>query len=142
MNAILPIAVHIILKKNDKIFLLKRKNTGFKDSQWSLPAGRVEKKESLIQAAIRETKEETGVKIGAKDLSEPLIMHYCDKRGERIYAFFICNSWIGEPKNVEPGKCSQAAWFNIKNLPPKTIKHVKKAIKTIEKGKKYIEFGF
>jgi ADP-ribose pyrophosphatase YjhB (NUDIX family) len=80
------------LQRAQEVFLLKRFNTGFKDNLWSLPAGRVNKGESLAQAATREVKEETGVSINLKNLSKPLIMHYCDERGEKIYVFlFVIN---------------------------------------------------
>lgn len=140
--ATLPIAVHIILQQNTQIFLLKRCGTGYKDGLWSLPAGRLEKHESLTQAAIREANEEAGVNIKASDLSEPLVMHHHDDRGERIYVFFMCGAWDGEPRNMEPDKCSEARWFQYTELPMEIIEHVKEAIHAIQAGKRYMEYGF
>ena len=52
----------VVLLQNEKILLVKRKfepKKGF----WSLPAGFVEYDESPKQAAVRETKEETGLDV-------------------------------------------------------------------------------
>lgn len=141
-HAILPVAVHVILVRNDKILLLHRENTGFNDDKWSVPAGRLDSGESIISGAIREAEEEVGVKIDPKNFESTLIMHHHDDRGERIYSFFLCREWENEPVNSEPDKCKEIAWFKIVDLPETTIKHVKVAIESILKGVNYLEFGF
>lgn len=54
--------VDAIIKYEDKIVLVKRKNIPFKD-MWALPGGFVEKDEMLQNAVKREVKEETNVRI-------------------------------------------------------------------------------
>lgn len=51
-------AATIILNKNKEILLIKGPKKG-----WEMPGGKVEKGESLKDAAIRETKEECGLDI-------------------------------------------------------------------------------
>ena len=140
--SIIPIAVHIFLIKNKSVFLLKRKNTGFKDNMWSVPAGRVENDESLTNAVQREAKEETGVQIKIKDLSEPLFIYYHNKKGGRLYVFFSCNKWKGIPHNNEPAKSSETKWFPNNQLPKNLVNHVRVSIKSFLCGKRFIEFGF
>lgn len=43
--------------------ILLAKPTGNKDKMWGIPKGKVEKDESYLQTAIRETEEEIGVQI-------------------------------------------------------------------------------
>ncbi|WP_394186776.1 NUDIX hydrolase [Metabacillus halosaccharovorans] len=51
-------AATIVINKEDKILLIKGPKRG-----WEMPGGQVEEGESLKDAAIRETKEETGIDI-------------------------------------------------------------------------------
>ena len=51
-------AAAIVLNEKDEILLIKGPRRG-----WEMPGGQVEEGESLSQAAIRETKEESGIDI-------------------------------------------------------------------------------
>lgn len=141
-NFNLPVAVHIFLLKEKKVLLMERANTGFNDGKWSVPAGRLDSNESIRQGAAREAKEEVGVSVDVEDLSEPLVMHHKDERGERIYFFFIGRKWEGELENCEPEKCSRLEWFDIEKLPETLIPHVRVALNEMMNGETYIEFGF
>lgn len=141
--AIFKAAVHILLIKNKKIFLLKRKNTGFKDGMWSVPSGRVEKDEPFTKAMEREAKEEAGIIVVKNDLSEPRFIYYNHPEGERLYIFFLCTKWQGDPNNNEPHKCKEAKWFPVSSLPQNLIPEVEIAIKSLLKNKKtLIEINF
>lgn len=118
---------------------MKRFNTGFKDNMWSLPGGRVEKRETLTQAACREAEEETGVSINPKNLSPPLIVYFQESQKRKIYAFFLTTRWKGSPYNKEKDKALKARWFPIKELPKNIIEHVKQGILAKIKGKTYLE---
>ena len=64
----LLVAVYLIFRDGDKVLLLKRANTGYRDGYYSLPSGHLNGGEPAIRAAIREAKEEVGVDIDLKDL--------------------------------------------------------------------------
>jgi len=70
-----PIDIHVIFRRNDRVLLGERHNTGFGDGHFHLPAGHLEHGESIVDAAIREAWEETGVKIAACDLSLVYLAH-------------------------------------------------------------------
>ena len=54
-----------IVHHDGKILLLKRLNTKkFFSSNWEMPGGKLDSGESLVEAVIRETKEETGLDAG------------------------------------------------------------------------------
>lgn len=139
-NANLPVAVHTFLLRDSSILLIKRVNTGFKDGFWSVPAGRLNSDETIRQALVREAKEEVDVNIDIKDLSKPTVMHHKDYRGERLYFFSCCDTWEGEPKNMEMDKCEKIEWFNLNDLPDKVVEHVKLVIENIDNS--YFEYGF
>lgn len=119
------VAVYLILKKNNQILLLCRKNTGFDDGKWSLPAGHVDENESALTALIREAKEEIGITIN-DDL--PRLVYTLHRRsGDRTYIdlWFEVDSITAEPVNCEPHKCSMLLWANPNDLPVNTQSYVK-----------------
>lgn len=56
------VVVGCLLKKDNK-YLLVQENQSSARGLWNLPAGHVDKNEELKAAAIRETKEETGLEV-------------------------------------------------------------------------------
>jgi 8-oxo-dGTP pyrophosphatase MutT (NUDIX family) len=135
-------AGYVILKKKNKILLSRRFNTGFMDGYFGLPAGHTEENESFLQTTIREAYEEVGVKISAKDLKLVHLMHRCfgvHAIDFRIDAFYICEKWKGEAKNMEPNKCDDLRWVEINKLPKNTIPYIKIAIKNFINGKIFSE---
>src|ERR1017187_7851758 len=61
--------VHLLLLNPEGLVLFgRRQNTGFEDGAWHVPAGHLEASESVVQALIREAKEEVGVTIAPEDV--------------------------------------------------------------------------
>lgn len=133
-------AVYLFLIKNNKLFLLRRKNTGWKDGEYGVPAGHLEKDETILQAAVRETKEETTVDIDAKDLKFIHIMHRKGGKGEYIDIYFTVNKWQGEPKIGEKDKSDEVNWFSIDSLPLNTIDYMRKALENWQERILFSEF--
>ena len=53
--------VHLLLLNSDgEVLFGRRQNTGFEDGAWHVPSGHLEAGESVVQALIREAKEEIG----------------------------------------------------------------------------------
>ena len=138
------VAIHIMLVRDDKVLLLRRFNTGYEDGKYSLVAGHVEKGESIIDAGIREAKEEIGVVI----LPENLIMCGSMHRksdDERIDYFGCVRIWENEPYNREEEKCDDLRWAKWDEIPNNTIPYIKEAIqKTFTRPNFlwYEEFGW
>jgi 8-oxo-dGTP diphosphatase len=109
-------AVLILLKKDNKVFLIKRKNTGFDDEKYAIPGGHLEGNETARSAAIREAYEELGVKIHLDDLQFLNVTHLVTN-SERIHFTFLVEKWVGTPKNNEVAKASAAGWYSLEKLP-------------------------
>lgn len=131
--------VHLLLEKEGKVLLSLRQNTGFEDNRYGLVAGHLESGESPIQAIIRETKEEIGVKVNPQDLKVVHTMHRRTNR-ENIDIFMKCMSWEGEVKNCEPDKCGQIAFYPVNFLPENTIPYIKFSLEQIALGHGYSEY--
>lgn len=57
----------LVINKKGKWLVVKKKYSGLK-GMWSLPAGFVNPGETVDEAAIRETKEETGIRTVSKGI--------------------------------------------------------------------------
>ena len=132
----LVVAVYVLFRREDKILMLRRFNTGWEDGNYSMVAGHIDGDEPLAEAAAREALEEAGVKVDRKDLVLRTVMHR-RSNDERIEFLFEAMTWEGEPRNMEPGKCDDLSWYPITSLPPNTIPHVRKAIENALAGVPY-----
>lgn len=127
MRATFPVTVHLFFFRDDQILLLRRFNTGFRDGEYSVPAGHLDGGETVMQAAIREAEEETGVQIVESDITFSTVMHRIED-DERVDFFVQVHQWQGEPINTEPEKCDDLRWVEIHALPANTIPYVRQAL--------------
>lgn len=137
--------VYLILMKDNKILLSRRYNTGFHDGEYSFPAGHLTENETLIQAIIREAKEEIGIKVNPEDLKLIHVIHRKkekDREEDRINFFFIAKKWAGAPKIMEPYKCDDLDWFPFNKLPKNIIPYIRQTIESFKNNVFYSEFGW
>ena len=126
----LPISVQLIIENNNKILLLKRKNTGYEDGKYCLPGGHLEKNESIRSAIIREAKEEIGIELSKEDLELYKILNRkISEEIEYIDFIFRTTIWKGKIQNKENDKCEEIIWKNKNELPENTLGFVKEIIK-------------
>jgi len=143
-------AAYILFRKGDEILLLRRAHTGYRDGEYSLPAGHVggadeQGGESAIAAAAREAKEEVGVDIAATDLQLAHTMHRYNTDPvphERIDLFFEAQKLHGEIANAEPHKCDELRWVRPDVLPDNVIPEVRQALEKIAEHQPYSSFNF
>ncbi|MDQ5954514.1 MAG: 8-oxo-dGTP diphosphatase, partial [Patescibacteria group bacterium] len=134
-------AVYLVARKEDKILLLRRFNTGWMDGMYTLPAGHIDGNETAEQAMVREAKEEVNLDILPEDFSIVHIMHR--NSGDREYFDIFCEpkNLNGEPKNNEENKCDDLNWFPIDALPENTLDYIKQALKLISEKQFFSNFG-
>src|SRR5687768_4567724 len=100
-RALFPVTVHLFFFREDQILLLRRFNTGYRDGEYSVPAGHLDGNETVIGAGMREAEEEVGVKLEADDMIFSSVMHRTED-DERVDFFVHVHKWLGEPFNAEP----------------------------------------
>jgi 8-oxo-dGTP diphosphatase len=135
-------AVYLICQQDNEILMLRRFNTGYKDGQYSLPAGHINGNETLTEAVIREADEEINIKIKAKDLNFVHAMHRKSIPTEYLDFFFLINKWNGLPIINEPNKSDQLKWFKIGTLPKNAISEIRHALNCWQKNIYYSEFNW
>ncbi|MFV0557480.1 MAG: NUDIX hydrolase, partial [Enterococcus sp.] len=98
-----------------KTLLIKRKSHPYRNS-WALPGGFVLPNESTGQSVIRETGEETGVKIAAHNIEQ---LHTFsrpnrDPRGWVVTVSYL--AFIGEEPLIAGDDANEVRWFNMERI--------------------------
>lgn len=104
-------AVRCYLIKNNKVVVTKYKQGNKKEGYYDIPGGKIEKGEIPEETAIREMKEETGLKVKNLKYKGNMIIEYPN----RIFDFdvFITNESEGEPQEFEE---NTSEWIEINEL--------------------------
>ena len=104
-------AVRCYLVKDNKVVVTKYKEENKKAGYYEIPGGKIEEGETSEQTAIREMKEETGLKIKNLKYKGKMIIEYPN----RIFDFevFICNECEGKPQDFEE---NTSEWIEINEL--------------------------
>lgn len=136
-------AVYLVLRKDNKVLLLRRANTGYQDGKYGLVAGHLDGDELATVAMAREAKEEAGIGVDPAQLK---FVHFAHRLGrgqigqERVDLFYELHEWQGQIKNAEPEKCDDLSWFDIDNLPENMLPFVRRVLNDILNGIPYSEY--
>lgn len=131
-------AVYLILRDSDnRICMIRRCNTGYMDGFYSLPAGHVEKDETVLEVMIHEVKEEVDITITTDNLKLIHVNSRTDTDPNRINFLFECSRWQGEVFNQEPDKCDDIKWFSPDNLPENIVPEFAKSLPDINQNNFY-----
>lgn len=122
------VSVNLILKKNNRILLMRRFNTGWNDGKYALMGGHVEDMENPVDAVIREAREELRLNLEKENLNYKMTMPVFP---DHIYIYFECENFDGEPINNEPNECDDVRFFDIENLPENMIDADRQALRSI-----------
>ena len=128
--------VHVILRRGGRVLLLRRAGDTYASGQLCLPSGHLEQGESILAAAVRETREETGITLDPAALRHVLSIHQRNpgSRHARIGFAFEPRAWDGEPVNAEPRKHSALIWADPARLPPDTVGYAAAVITAVGHG--------
>ena len=122
----------LVVNDNDEILLVR---SWLGHQRWSLPGGGIRQGESLVSAAVRETFEETGVRLDERQ---------CRRLGEFANgdssAPFTVDCWLAQTAK-QPARVAgkhrlevlDAAWFPASRLPSRRSTTVDRALKLYKK---------
>ncbi len=121
MEKVIKVGVGVIIEYDNKILLGHRVNN-YRDSggiyepdSWTLPGGKQEFEETIIEAAKREVKEETNL-----DTHDVRVLTAIDDFQEnKHYITITCIAKVNVPdmQVTEPDKIDEWRWFAIDDLP-------------------------
>jgi len=111
------VAVGAVVFHRGRVLLVRRSNPPAKD-QWAIPGGRVKLGESLRQAAERETREETGVRVAAKDpvFTFEVIDRDCQGKVRFHYLIVDLDAEFKEGRPTAGDDATDAAWISPEEL--------------------------
>jgi len=104
------LAVNIAVIQENKILLTRREDF----ETWILPSGGVEDEESLGQAAIRETKEETGLDV---ELTRLVGIYSRLGNMSPVHAVLFVAKPIGGEIKCQEGETIAVEWFDFDKIP-------------------------
>ena len=133
MNNYIKVGIGVVVCNGNKVLLghrvTKYKDTGgiYEPDSWTLPGGKQEYDETIIECAIRETKEETNLDItnvsvfGADD-DISIDRHY-------VTIHTYATSFTGTPMVMEKDKIDEWKWYEFDKLPQNIYSPSQKTLK-------------
>jgi 8-oxo-dGTP pyrophosphatase MutT (NUDIX family) len=116
-NSLVPSVNSIVVNNQGQILLIQRTDNG----NWSLPGGAMDLGESIRQAAIRETLEETGIQTEVTGINGIYtnpnhVLHYTsnDEVRQEFSVVFTARPVAGEP--TPSSESSRVEWVPPENL--------------------------
>lgn len=138
------VGVGVMILREGKVLLGQRHPNKEKASselqgqgQWTMPGGKLDPGESFEEAALRETKEETGLDL---QKVEVLCVNN-DIAGEAHYVTIglLGTDFEGEPEVMEPDTIVRWEWFDPEDLPSPMYRASTKVLRNYTEGKFYIK---
>ena len=106
------VCVGAVVLDDDRLLLIRRGH-GPAAGEWSLPGGRVEFGETMVEALVREVKEETGLDIVAGDY-----LGHVERFGTDHH--FVIHDFLATAFDAEPVAAGddavEAAWFELSHV--------------------------
>jgi 8-oxo-dGTP diphosphatase len=134
----------MILNNKGEVLLGKRIDDPIKGTSdlngegcWTMPGGKLEFGETLLDGIMREVLEETGIKIDKEKTKLISITDEVRPGVHYVTAGFLCKDFTGEPKVTEPEEITEWKWYNLDNLPENVFLPSAKIIKNFLSGKIY-----
>lgn len=127
----------IIVKVGNEVLLCKRSNDGSLPGVWSIPAGKLGKRENPAAGALREFFEETNLEL-TDEIELVGFINRMSKDGQTVKGLFYV--FMATPdKKIYPDlkkakdghEHTKCGYFNIKNLPMNKNDQLYKLIKNI-----------
>jgi 8-oxo-dGTP diphosphatase len=141
----LAAAVYGVLIDGDRVLLLRRTGSGYRDGQLSLPAGHLDGGEDAVAGLARELREELTIDADPDSCMLAVVVHRAAERiddHEYIDLFFTVGTWTGTPSIGEPDKSTDLLWARLDQLPADVVDYVRAALHALHHNQPLVLFGW
>ena len=134
----------MVLNNRGEVLLGKRNDDAEKASSdlhgegtWTMPGGKLDFQETLINGACRELFEEIGVKVEAERLKVISIADEIVPDNHYVTVGFLIEDFKEKPKVIEPDEITEWKWYNLNSLPENVYPPSAKVIRAFLSNKIY-----
>ncbi len=128
MASVVRVGVCCFVWRNGTFVMLQRAGS-HGAATWSIPGGHMELNESWDEAARREVREETGLEIGPTRFVA--LTHDIFSPDKQYVTIWLEADWKGgEPRIMEPHKCTAQGWYTFQTLPQPLFEPAYKNLRT------------
>lgn len=127
----LIVDVHLLLLREERVLLGRRANTGYGDGAYEPPSGRLDERETIVEAAVR-VAAEAGIALDPARVTLAHVMHDVSGSG-RIAFFLTAETWGGPAADAADGY-SDLGWFPLDALPANMMARARAALRNIAAG--------
>lgn len=108
----------MVFDSEGRVFLAQRgPRAGNERGTWEFPGGKVSFGETLAEAVTREFVEEYGMAIEITELLGVNDHILRDEHEHWVSPTYLARHVTGEPRILEPEKCTAIGWFALSELP-------------------------
>jgi 8-oxo-dGTP diphosphatase len=121
--------VILLLRRNGRILLRERANTGYGDGAYEPPSGELIDRETIVDTAVR-VAAAAGIVIGLENVSLAHVMHDVSGSG-RIGFYLSVSGWTGEATSPD------VRWFPAGSLPTNMLDRARVALRNYADGMRF-----
>ena len=108
----------MVFDERGRVFLAQRgPRAGNERGTWEFPGGKVSFGEKLREAIVREFAEEYGMTIAVNELLGVNDHILVEEHEHWVSPTYLARHISGEPRILEPEKCTAIGWFALSELP-------------------------
>jgi 8-oxo-dGTP diphosphatase len=138
-------AVYGVLIEDDRVLLLRRAGSGYRDGQLSLSAGHLDGGEDAVGGLVRELREEVALEADPLSCRLAVVLHRAAEWAgddEYLDLVFTVGTWTGTPSIGEPAKCTELVWARLDHLPADLVDYISTALHALRRNQPLVLFGW
>lgn len=138
-------AVYGVLVDGDRVLLMRRAGSGYRDGELGLPAGHLDGGEDALSGLLRELQEELTIGADRDSCRLAVLLHRApESAGDHEYLdlVFTVGRWTGTPSIGEPDKCSELVWADRGELPAEIVDYIEAALQALDAGEPLLLYGW